>query len=179
MLEVEGKLFYTGEGPRARENDPPSKAGSSPLESPPQGCLSLWWGSDLCVGAQLWGSRRPRRASPVSRQRQRDFWLPQSRSQARPTSPSPSKPEGQTLPSSPATVLSPITYPNSHLPASQTHQAHSYHRVLCCTPLFRTHSPEGAHLPRVRSPPHAYGFTLALSSVPTRVFSLTKVGLNV
>lgn len=47
--------------------------------------------------------------------------------------PYPSKPEGQTLPSSPATVLSPITYPNSHLLTSQTHRAHSYHRTLCCT----------------------------------------------
>lgn len=36
MLEAEGKLFYMGESPRARKSNPPSKAGSSPLESPPQ-----------------------------------------------------------------------------------------------------------------------------------------------
>lgn len=41
------------------------------------------------------------RVSPVGRLWQRDFRLPHSISEARPKSPTPSKPEGQTLPLSP------------------------------------------------------------------------------
>lgn len=77
----------------------------------------------------------------------------------------PSEPEGQTLPSSPATSLSSITYPNSHLPVSQTHQAHSYLRTFVQYPRLRTHSPERAHLPQVLLAIYTHGFTVAALSL--------------